>query len=420
MAFYDIPYNGTVSSASEIELAADLAARLQTAVQRQLVADVPVGAFLSGGLDSSAIVAMMRRAVPDQPITCFSIGFRDDVKMEGNLADRPDARRVARHLGWTSRRSRWNRPPSVVSKRWCGCSMSLRRILLDQRAHDCGASPGARYPGAPFRCRRRRSVRRLPPASGSRVRAALAWLPRGIRRGVQAIASAGAGGSGPRQALRPLRRLTKMFAHAGEDRDRRLHCTSGGALTWFAARSTPRNLPIAWLRSTRQLRCSKACAGSPETDRLQRMLYLEGRHFLADHNLNYTDRAGMAVGVEVRVPLLDRDLVQFATRIPARFKQRGRVGKAIFKRSMEPYLPRDVIYRPKTGFGAPLRRWLSHELRPMVDDTLEAGSLRRRGFFDPTAVRRLIELDRAGRIDGSYTIFALMCIELWCRRFLSS
>jgi len=155
-----------------------------------------------------------------------------------------------------------------------------------------------------------------------------------------------------------------------------------------------------------------------ERDPLQRMLYLETRHFLADHNLNYTDRAGMAVGVEVRVPLLDLDLVRFATRVPSSLKQQGTLGKAIFKRAMEPYLPKEVIYRPKTGFGAPLRRWLSKELRPMVDDTLNAAALKRRGLFDPAAVTRLVNLDRQGAVDGSYTVFALMCIELWCRRFV--
>jgi asparagine synthase (glutamine-hydrolysing) len=126
----------------------------------------------------------------------------------------------------------------------------------------------------------------------------------------------------------------------------------------------------------------------------------------------------MAVGVEIRVPLLDLELVSFATRVPSEFKQRGRTGKAIFKRAMEPYLPHDVIYRPKSGFGAPLRRWLRHELRDMVADTLNADTLRRRNLFDAAAVARLIEQDRRGMVDGSYTIFALVCFELWCREFI--
>jgi asparagine synthase (glutamine-hydrolysing) len=155
-----------------------------------------------------------------------------------------------------------------------------------------------------------------------------------------------------------------------------------------------------------------------EHDPLNRMLYLEAKHFLADHNLNYTDKVGMAVGVEVRVPLLDLDLVDFATRIPPRMKQDGSVGKAIFKRAMEHDLPHNVIYRRKAGFGAPIRRWLRVELREEVEETLSATSLTNRGLFDAAEVRRLIDLDRAGRVDGSYTVFALMCLEKWCRMFL--
>ena len=105
---------------------------------------------------------------------------------------------------------------------------------------------------------------------------------------------------------------------------------------------------------------------------LQRMLALEQRFFLADHNLLYTDKMSMAAGVEVRVPFLDNDLVRLANALPARFKQRGREGKWVLKKAMEPYLPREVFYRPKTGFGAPLRQWLRHELKELVDDTLSA------------------------------------------------
>ena len=85
---------------------------------------------------------------------------------------------------------------------------------------------------------------------------------------------------------------------------------------------------------------------------------------------------------------------------------------------MEPYFPREVIYRPKTGFGAPLRYWLKHELRPIVEDVLSEASLRKRGLFDPQGVKNFLDQDRSGRIDGAYTIFALICIELWCRIFL--
>jgi asparagine synthase (glutamine-hydrolysing) len=245
-----------------------------------------------------------------------------------------------------------------------------------------------------------------------------AWLPRGIRRGIQSVAVAASSGSYGQSNVQ-LRRIAKMFAYAGESPERRLV-----SYFWWSTEQVRRALYTADFGQ----RVVHTDTAAPlleslrlipaERDPLQRMLYLESRHFLADHNLNYTDRAGMAAGVEVRVPLLDLDLVAFAAHVPSHLKQRGRVGKAIFKQAMRPYLPRSVIYRPKSGFGAPLRRWLKQELRSKVDDTLDCATLTRRGFFDPAAVRRMIELDRTGAIDASYTIFALMCFELWCRRFV--
>jgi asparagine synthase (glutamine-hydrolysing) len=155
-----------------------------------------------------------------------------------------------------------------------------------------------------------------------------------------------------------------------------------------------------------------------ERDPLARMLHLEVRHFLGDHNLNYTDRMGMAAGVEVRVPMLDSDLVALAASMPSSFKLRGRRSKAVLRAAMRDRLPREVLTRAKTGFGAPLRRWLKVELRDLVDDVLSDASIRRRGWFDPAAIRRLVTLDRRGSVDGGYTIFALMCIELWCQMFV--
>jgi asparagine synthase (glutamine-hydrolysing) len=245
------------------------------------------------------------------------------------------------------------------------------------------------------------------------------WLPHAARAGVQSLAAAAAGGAFTGQSSTSMRRAAKMFAYAGEDPDRRLV-----SYFWWSTEQLRRTLYSAeFARQTTALDTAAPLLDSlraipQETDRLQRMLFLEARHFLPDHNLNYTDRAGMAAGVEIRVPLLDLDLVRFATEVPSAMKQQGRVGKALFKRAMEPFLPRAVIYRPKAGFGAPLRRWLRVELRPMVEDTLNEQAIGRRGFFDPHAVRSLIEADRHGRVDGSYTIFALMSFELWCRRFV--
>ena len=151
---------------------------------------------------------------------------------------------------------------------------------------------------------------------------------------------------------------------------------------------------------------------------LNRMLYLECKHFLADHNLNYTDKMSMAAGLEVRVPFLDIDLVQFAASLPSNVKQRGATSKWILKKAMEPYLPHDVIYRPKSGFGAPVRFWLKNQLKPMLNDILSENSLRNRGIFDSSAVHNLIAANENGTKEAAYTILSILCIELWCRTFI--
>jgi asparagine synthase (glutamine-hydrolysing) len=115
---------------------------------------------------------------------------------------------------------------------------------------------------------------------------------------------------------------------------------------------------------------------------------------------------------------LDLDLVAFAASLPIKYKHRRLTGKWILKKSMEPYLPGNIIYRPKTGFGAPLRHWLHNDLQHLVNDTLSEAAITRRDIFNPSAVKNLLAMDKAGKIDATYPIFALICIELWCQRFL--
>jgi asparagine synthase (glutamine-hydrolysing) len=261
--------------------------------------------------------------------------------------------------------------------------------------------------------------------SGYRRHAALAaerlwdWAPGAARRVAARAARGASSGHGPWRSHAPwTRRVAKALSYADLAADDRMV-----RYFWWSPDALRRELytpavsaAVGGHDAAAPLRASLAAVDRGRAP-LDRMLHLEITHFLADHNLNYTDKTGMAAGVEVRVPLLDLELVRFAARIPPGLKQRGREGKWIFKRAMEPDLPRDVIYRAKTGFGAPLRRWLRRELRGRVEDLLSPASLRARGLFDPAAVGRLVERDRAGTVDGSYTIFALMCTELWCRLF---
>jgi asparagine synthase (glutamine-hydrolysing) len=127
---------------------------------------------------------------------------------------------------------------------------------------------------------------------------------------------------------------------------------------------------------------------------------------------------GMAASVEVRVPLLDDELVALAARIPSDLKLKGWRRKYIFKRSQEGVLPRDIIWRRKAGFGAPLRSWLVGDLAPLADELLSERTLANRGIVNPRAVTQMRQANNAGTADNSLHLYALMTFELWCRTFI--
>ena len=385
---------------------------LRQAVHRQMVADVPVGAFLSGGLDSSSVVAFAREQNPN--ISCFTIESSGGAET-GHTDDLPYARRVAEHL---------KVPLEVVQIDAGRLAKDLEGMVaqLDEPLSD-PAPLNVLYIS---RLAREQGMKVLLSGTGGddlftgyRRHHALMlddywnWLPRPMRASFEKISAA----LDQRGTLG--RRLSKLFNGAALDGDERL-------VNYFVW-SRRKDL-VALYSEDLQAALGKSEASQPMLDflselpptlsKIDRMLSLEQRFFLADHNLIYTDKMSMAAGVEVRVPFLDLDLVEFSQEIPAHLKQRGSIGKWVLKKAMEPYLPNDVIYRPKSGFGAPLRRWMRFELRELLGDLLSERSLRERGLFNPVAVHRLIAANDAGKLDASYTLLSILCVELWCRRFI--
>jgi asparagine synthase (glutamine-hydrolysing) len=411
--WYQLPVaRGGAAGLDEAEALSGTVDHLRRAVQRQLVADVPVGAFLSGGLDSSAIVALARERNPD--IRCFTIEATGGQE-EGATDDLPYARRVARHLGVDLEVVRIDAARMAGDLERMVAQLDepladpapLNVLYISQLAREHGMKvllSGAGGDDLFTGYRRHRAVQ---------MQRYWDWLPGHVRRGLDSVTA----GLDQRRAW--ARRLAKLFNGAGLEGDARL-------ANYFA---WAREVDLLGLYSVDfRAQLGDTLAAAPMLDflgalpkdvsALDRVLALEQRFFLADHNLTYTDKMSMAAGVEVRVPFLDLDLVEFAQRIPLRFKQRGQVGKWVLKKAMEPYLPHDVIYRPKSGFGAPLRRWMRHELRPLLGDLLSVESLKRRGLFDPAAVQRLIARNDRGEVDASYTLLSLLSIEIWCRAYL--
>lgn len=411
--FYQLPAPLPDNALSEEAAIEALETHLETAVQRQLVSDVPVGAFLSGGLDSSSI-AYFAQQLQGPPLECFTIGFNGiDKHQDGFAEDLPYAKQMAEHLGVNL---------NIVS---VGHEMAydLEKMLyfLDEPQADPAPL------NALYICQlaKEQGYKVLLSGaggddvfSGYRRHYAVqqerfwAWLPKPIR----GLLRKSTGLLPQNQAT--LRRLTKAFQHADASAENRLL----GYFEWIQASRVkalcgPAFADLSFRRPTTRL---KASLGQyPQvTAPLNQMLLLEQKHFLTDHNLNYTDKMAMAHSVEVRVPFLDPDLMDFAARLPIGFKQRGREGKWLLKKCMEQHLPKKAIYRPKTGFGAPIRQWLRGPLQPLMQDILSESRLASKGLFNGKNVQALIKADKAGRVDASYTILSLMCIEIWCDIFL--
>jgi asparagine synthase (glutamine-hydrolysing) len=412
--FYDFPYNQEVRWDLTREEAAELVREgLERAVIRQLVSDAPLGAFLSGGLDSSSIVAMAVKHTRAEDFNCFTISTPES-KMEGYEDDLPFARHVAELL--RVRLHVIDAEPELMTH------LPFMVYHLDEPEAD----PAAILVYLMSRLASQQGVKVLLSGTGGddvfagyrRHRAAMlepywSWLPAGLRGFIGHILRSGPQG-------RPLfRRLRKAFQFAEASEITRLI----GYYIW----TDP-----SWERTIYSQQCKsqfhedtinsvleQSLRSIPgDTHPLNKMLYLEAKHFLADHNHNYMDKMSMATGLEVRVPFLDLDLVDLAAQIPPEYKLSGGVGKWVLRKAMDSALPRCVLERDKTGFGTPIRTWFLRGIPTGLDDLISRKTLVRRGLFDPEGVHRLVSMNSRGTADASYILLALMCIELWLQTFV--
>lgn len=413
--FYKLKYPKFRSKKSEEQLINELEIYLLKAVERQLLSDVPVGFFLSGGLDSSLIVAMARKLYPKIEIKCFTIDVGDNnAAIEGFIDDLYYAKKVASFLKVDL---------NIVSAEFDIVKMFDKMVWhLDEPQADAAPLNVLKI----AELARKKDIKVLIGGtagddlfSGYRRHQAIIiekylkilphFIIRLVQNSVKFLPS----------TLPGVRRLKKLVHNLHETPIRR----QLGYFSWLSE-SISKSLFSDEL---------KVCLNSydpfeyfykiadgldDDTNDLDRMLFWELNTFLVDHNLNYTDKMGMAVGVEARVPFLDLDLVGFSQSIPASMKMKGKETKYILKKVAERYLPNDVIYRPKTGFGAPVRKWITSDLQPMIDERLSIDRIKARGIFNPEAVWDLINQNKSGKIDASYSIWALLAIESWFMQFV--
>ena len=389
---------------------------LRDAVRLQMIADVPVGTYLSGGLDSSLVSALMKSRTAE-PVHSFTIAFSpEDQRFEKMPDDAHYARQVARRFGLAHHEEVIR--PDVVDL--------LPRLTwhLDEPLAD----PAAINTYLLSRMARSRGiVVMLNGMGGDEVYAGYrkhlaclaadtyqAVVPGFLRRAVEQAAGAVPVAT-RRQGLRSLRWAKRFVSFASLPPLERylasdLALSAGGYETLMP--HGPAYADTLYYRAQ-----SEAFAGEG-LSYLTRMCRNDTLFFLADHNLTYSDKAAMAAGVEGRPPLIDHRLVEYMFTLPPGLRIRGRVQKYLLKKVAERYLPREIVYRPKAPFGSPLRAWIRGPLAEMLGDLLSARSLRARGLYDPTEVGRLIEADRQGLEDNAHVIWTLLTNEVWFRSFL--
>jgi asparagine synthase (glutamine-hydrolysing) len=406
---YPAKIHSDVSSERWIE---ELETRLMKAVERQLLSDAPIGFFLSGGLDSSILVAMARKILPGQTINCYTIDSGES--KDGFANDLDYARKVAKHLNV-------NLSEVKVSSKIVD---DFDRVIwhLDEPQSD----------PAPFNVfkiaeqARKDGIKVLIGGtagddifSGYRRHQALLIdkyfdsIPLQIRKLIKQLVS----GIHSKSAL--IRRVKKLTKAIDKTKNERLV----SYFQWqdfefiqslfkedLQTRLKPNNDYFDWLLSEVE---------DLESD-LNKLLFLEIYTFLVDHNLNYTDKAGMAHSVEIRVPFLDIELVEFSTTIPPSLKMKGKETKHILRKVAERYLPHDVIYRPKSGFGAPVEHWVRNDLTEFVDSNLSKKNLEETNLFNPERIRTIISDNESGKINASYNVWSLLAINSWIKSFVKN
>jgi asparagine synthase (glutamine-hydrolysing) len=398
------------TSVSDAQWIERVRAEMERAVRDQMVSDVPLGAFLSGGLDSSAVVAFMSRA-SEQPVKTYSIGFRGSSGAE-LYNELPHARQVANSFGTDHHEILVQ--PDVASL--------LPQLVWHMDEPIADAAFITTYLVSKFA--REDVTVILSGVGGDELFGGYTrYLDEHYRRLYHRIPA-------------PIRRLLidPVARRLPSDRHSRVLNKLRLAKAFLLADSLPfeqrygafMQVYSAAERS-RLLRqnvqdfddcIARAFAGTTSTDVLRRLMEVDLATQMPEDLLMLTDKMSMAVSLECRVPLLDQRLVALAAQIPGSLRMRGGELKHVMKRALQGVLPETILRREKRGFGAPIGAWFKAELAALVRDLLSEETLERRGLLDPEEVRRTVrehELQQADRTDH---LLALITLEIWCRLYL--
>lgn len=401
--YWDITY-APDDSLSEAQWCEALREKLREAVRIRLISEVPLGAFLSGGIDSSTVVALMSQ-VQDAPVKTFSIGFKEEDFSETvyarQIAERfgcehhefvvePDAIEVLPKLAWEFDEPFADSsavPTYYVSK----LAREHVTVILSGDGGDETFAGYRRYGWAQDMCRHD-------------------WLPSPLKKALFGV---------PGRLLPDGVKGKGALLHLSKDPFERYAGLNTFGEPPYLDRVLSADLRAAIGRELPDFSAMKHFFDAKaSSDYLTRIQYVDTKVYLAEDILTKVDRASMLCSLETRAPLLDHEVVELAARMPSSLKLSNGETKYILKKAMEGILPNDILYRRKMGFGVPLVHWFKKDLTAYAHDLLLSQEARERGFFNPAEVETLLATHQKSGRDLSARIWALLFFEQWCRNWL--
>jgi asparagine synthase (glutamine-hydrolyzing) len=406
-----------IKYSDENEAIAALQTTLEASIKRHMVADVPVSSFLSGGLDSSLISVMAQKLNPQ--LSTYTIGtLARDKKVEQMPEDEKHARILASQFHFDHHEI--NITPDIIKElprmvymldEPIGDPAAINTYLICKAARENGVKVLLSGMGADelfFGYRRQQATlqtikyKKLPAAIKQLASAVIGVLPvKFMGRGIK------------------LSRWAKRFNTFANLPLEEAYMRS---YSYYDSKELSRLFKKDITACYHQLRSyhSSIFYESYRNDPQNQMCYTDIHMFMQGLNLSYTDKSSMAASVEVRVPFIDKQVVETAMQIEGSLKFKGNVSKYILKKVAKQYLPHQIVYRPKASFGAPIRSWISGDLAHMVDDLLSRERIEKRGIFNYDYVKQLIEADRKGIEDNAYRIYQLLTVELWFSSYIDN
>lgn len=400
---------------SENQLKERLKELLEESIRGHLIADVPVGGLLSGGLDSSLIAVIAKRFNSNLSTYTISISEKDK-KVERMPDDNVYAKKVSKIFNINHKdipikpdAIKFLRQMAYILDEPVGDPAAINTYLICKAAKDRGIKVLLSGMGADeiFGGYRRQyatllaqDLNKMPLFVKNTIKGMLNFFP--VRIG--------------RCGMKRVRWGRRLFSFV----DMPIDLAYMRSYSYYSREELYKlfNYELNDVVDSIYQEHKEIFYKIKEFDDINKMCYADINMFMPGLNLTYTDRASMAASVEVRTPFIDKNLIEFAMSIDGRFKISRNISKYILRKAASDYIPQEIAYRPKASFGMPIRAWISRDLKELIDDVLSDDNIKKRGLLNPRFVRRIIDDDRKGREDNAYRIYQFLTMELWMRRYI--